>query len=84
MLDNFEQVVAAGPLLADLLQARRASLLVTSRGILHLYGEHEYMVAPLAVPDTEHLPASDQLTQYAAVALFIERARAVRPDFHVD
>ena len=64
---------------------RRAGLkvLVTSREVLHLYGEHEYAVPPLALPDLTRLPPLERLTQYEAVRLFIERAQAVQPDFAV-
>jgi predicted ATPase len=57
---------------------------VTSRVVLRLSGEHEFPVPPLALPDPRSLPAVDTLSQYAAVALFIQRALAVRPDFRVD
>lgn len=85
LLDNFEQVVAAAPLLAALLAAcPRLKCLVTSRVVLHLSGEYEFPVPPLALPDPRHLPAIDTLSQYGAVELFIQRALAVRPDFRVD
>ena len=52
MLDNFEQVLDAAPLVAELLAAApELKVLVTSREVLHLYGEHEYAVPPLALPD---------------------------------
>jgi predicted ATPase/transcriptional regulator with XRE-family HTH domain len=84
LLDNFEQVVDAAPVLAELLKAAHAlKLLVTSRTILHLSGEYEFIVPSLTLPDSHHLPPLDQLSQYAAVALFIERARAVKADFQL-
>ena len=84
VLDNFEQVATAAPLLADLLRAApRLKFLVTSRIVLHLYGEHEFPVPPLALADPKHLPPLARLNQYAAVALFIQRAQAVKPDFVV-
>jgi len=84
VLDNFEQVLDAGPLIAALLTAAPAlKVLVTSREVLHLYGEHEYEVPPLSLPDLYHLPPIERLTQYEAVRLFIERAQAVRSDFAV-
>ncbi|MDQ5851070.1 MAG: adenylate/guanylate cyclase domain-containing protein [Chloroflexota bacterium] len=84
VLDNFEQVVTSAPLVTDLLRAApHLKVLVTSREVLHLYGEHEYAVSPLALPDLTQLPSLDRLTQYAAVELFIQRARAVKPDFQV-
>jgi predicted ATPase len=85
LLDNFEQVVAAAPLVAELLAAcPRLKCLVTSRVVLHLSGEHAFPVPPLELPDPRHLPAVDALSQYAAVALFVQRALAVKPDFRVD
>src|SRR6266568_42785 len=85
VLDNFEQVVAAAPLVTELLAAcPRLKCLVTSRVVLRLSGEHEFPVPPLDLPDPRHLPAVETLSQYAAVALFIQRALAVKPDFRVD
>lgn len=82
VLDNFEQVVAAAPSLTDLLAAcPLLKLLVTSRAVLHVRGEHEFIVPPLAVPRHTHLPAVAVLAQYEAVSLFLERARAIKPDF---
>jgi len=84
VLDNFEQLTAAAPVVSDLLTTcPGVKALVTSRGSLHLNGEHELAVSPLAVPDLERLPPLEILTQYAAVELFIERATAVRPGFAV-
>jgi predicted ATPase/DNA-binding SARP family transcriptional activator len=84
LLDNFEHLLAAAPVVAELLAAApRLKVLVTSRAVLHLRGEHEFPVPPLAVPDPKRLPPSEELSQYAAVALFIQRALAVRPGFRV-
>jgi non-specific serine/threonine protein kinase len=82
VLDNFEQLMPAAPTVAALLHAcPRLKVLVTSRAALRLSGEHELPVPPLACPDPRHLPDVDALTRYEAVALFIQRAQAVRPDF---
>ena len=82
LLDNLEQVVAAAPMLAELLVAcPRLKLLTTSRAILHLDGEHAFPVPPLALPDLTHLPDQEALAQQAAVALFLQRAQAMQPDF---
>jgi predicted ATPase len=82
VLDNFEQVVDAAPLLTELLQnAPGPRALVTSRSRLRVRGEHEFRVEPLPHPDPGQLPTLDALTEYAAVALFVERAREVQPDF---
>jgi predicted ATPase/class 3 adenylate cyclase len=84
LLDNFEQLLGGVASLADLLNAAPdVKLLVTSRAPLHLAAEHEYPVPPLDLPDVEHLPDAAALSQYEAVALFVERARAIRPDFAV-
>jgi predicted ATPase/DNA-binding CsgD family transcriptional regulator len=82
LLDNFEQVVSAAPIVAELLAAApRLHLLVTSRASLHLSGEHEFVVPPLSLPDQQDLPPLERLTQYGAVRLFIKRAQAVQADF---
>ena len=84
VLDNFEQILAAAPVVAELLAScPNLCVLVTSREPLHLRVEHEYAVPPLATPDPAHLPAPERLSEYAAVALFVERAAAVRADFAV-
>jgi len=84
VLDNFEQILAAASVVSELLGTSHGlKILVTSRAPLELRGEHELMVPPLALPDLKHLPAIEALAQYAAVALFIERARAIRSDFVV-
>src|SRR5207248_9749438 len=84
LLDNFEQVLATAPKLSDLLSGcLHLKILVTSRAVLHIRAEHEFPVPPLALPDFTHLPESEALSQYAAVALFLERARAVKPDFEL-
>ena len=84
LLDNFEQVLEAAPAVAELLAAApRLTVLATSRASLHLRGEKEYPIPPLPLPDRRRLPPLDSLPQYAAVALFIQRALDARPDFHM-
>jgi predicted ATPase/class 3 adenylate cyclase len=84
VLDNFEQVTGAAGVVSDILShAPRVNILVTSRIVLRLSGEQEYPVPPLALPDPEHLPDLQTLSQYEAVALFIDRARSMKPDFAV-
>lgn len=81
VLDNFEQVLAAASDLTDLLLACPGlKMLVTSRAVLRVQGEYEFIVPPLALPKRTHLPAIEVLTQYASVALFLERALAIKPD----
>jgi predicted ATPase/class 3 adenylate cyclase len=84
LLDNFEQIVSAAPVVGKLLEDTPGlRILATSRVPLRLRGEQEYPLVPLPLPDPSHLPTAERLTQYAAVALFVERAAAVRPDFLV-
>jgi predicted ATPase len=84
LLDNFEQVAAAAPLVAELLAAcPQVKIVVTSREALRIYGEYEFPVPPLALPDPKHLPEITYLSHYAAIALFIQRAQAIKPDFHM-
>jgi predicted ATPase/serine/threonine protein kinase len=82
LLDNFEHLLAAAPVVTELLGASRAlKILVTSRAALHIYGEQEFQVPPLALPDPRSLCPVELLTEYPAVALFVQRARAVKPSF---
>jgi predicted ATPase/DNA-binding SARP family transcriptional activator len=84
LLDNFEQVLEAAPLVAELLAAApRLKVLVTSRTVLRLRGEKNLAVPPLSLPDPQHLPSLETLTQYAAVELFIQRVLDFKPDFGV-
>ncbi|MDP9178510.1 MAG: protein kinase [Gemmatimonadota bacterium] len=82
LLDNFEQVVAAAPIVTDLLGTSAGlKVLVTSRVVLHLTGEHEWQVPPLAVPDLQSLASREELASFPAIELFRQRARAAKPDF---
>ncbi|HEU5102048.1 MAG TPA: tetratricopeptide repeat protein, partial [Roseiflexaceae bacterium] len=84
LLDNFEHVLEAGPLLATLLAACPSlKLLITSRAPLHLRGEREVEVAPLALPDLRQPPDLDPRAQAPAVRLFVARVQDVRPDFRL-
>jgi predicted ATPase/class 3 adenylate cyclase len=84
VLDNFEQVLGAAPTVTELLAgAPGLKVLATSRAPLGLYGEKEYAVPPLSVPDVRHLPDLKTLSQYEAVRLFIERAKSAKADFEV-
>ncbi len=83
LLDNFEQIVAAAPLIALLLaQCPGLKALVTSRSPLHLEGEQRYPLAPLSLPPEGGLTL-DGLRQSDAAALFIQRVRAIRPNLTV-
>src|SRR5262249_21983229 len=82
VLDNFEHVVAAAPAVVELVAAcPRVTVLVTSRAPLRVRWEQEYPVAPLALPSPDLARDLAALAVAPAVALFVQRARAVRPDF---
>jgi predicted ATPase len=84
LLDNFEHVIEASPLLVELLEAcPDLKLLVTSREVLRLHAEHQFVVPPLALPDPRNLPDDGSLAQLPAVRLFLQRAQAIRSDFHM-
>src|SRR5438445_3027794 len=84
VLDNFEQILPAAPIVGQLLGASSAlKVIASSRAPLRISGEQEFPVPPLEVPDPQHLPTLDVLAQSDAVRLFVERAGAVRPDFRV-
>jgi predicted ATPase/DNA-binding CsgD family transcriptional regulator len=81
LLDNFEQIISAAPLLSELLSVcANLRILVTSRESLRLRGEHEFPLAPLALPD---LPSIELLSQSPSIALFVQRAQAIQPDFQL-
>jgi predicted ATPase/DNA-binding CsgD family transcriptional regulator len=82
ILDNFEQVIGGAPMISNLLAAApHLKILVTSREVLQIYGEQEYPVPPLDLPILDHLLPLPELSQIEAIDLFIQRAKAVRPDF---
>lgn len=84
LLDNFEQVISAAPLVAELLGAcSELYILVTSREGLHVRGEREYLVPPLAVPTRTNRSLLESPWQSPAVELFIDRAKAVKPDLKI-
>jgi predicted ATPase/DNA-binding winged helix-turn-helix (wHTH) protein len=82
ILDNFEHLVRAAATVADLLAiTSHLKIMVTSREALHVYGEHEFPVPPLMLPDVRSISSVGAVSQYPAVALFVQRAVAVKPDF---
>ncbi|MCA1723185.1 MAG: tetratricopeptide repeat protein [Thermomicrobia bacterium] len=84
VLDNFEHLLNAAPIVGAVLAAcPRLAALVTSRAPLHIYGEHEFPLEPLAVPPARRSADIAALARVPAVDLFIQRARAVRPDFRL-
>jgi predicted ATPase/DNA-binding winged helix-turn-helix (wHTH) protein len=85
LLDNFEHLVQAAPVVAELLaMGANLKILVTSRAALHVYGEHEFPVPPLALPDPRSATSMEVLSECPAVALFIQRAVAAKPDFELN
>ncbi len=84
VLDNVEQIPAIAPFLSDLLSTTMLlKVMVTSRAVLHLYGEHEFDVPPLDVCPPDQAPRSDTLSQFPAIRLFAERAQAIDPAFQI-
>jgi len=84
VLDNLEQVISAASKIGELLSAAPHLKIVTSsREKLRVYGEHEYPVPPLALPDLKKKPTVAVLSQYEAIALFIQRAKAANPNFEI-
>jgi predicted ATPase/class 3 adenylate cyclase len=84
VLDNFEQLLDAARTVGELLDGSPGvQVVATSRAPLRIAAEHVFPVPPLALPDPKSLPPWEALSQYEAVALFIERARAVAPSFAV-
>jgi len=82
LLDNFEHLLDAAPLLADLLSScAHLKVLATSRAALQLRAERRWPVAPLALPDPAQRTAITAVARAPAVALFVERAQAVAPAF---
>ena len=82
VLDNFEHLVSAAPVVSHLLTVGpKLKIAVTSQAPLHVYGEHEFPVPPLALPDLRSIPAVEVLSRMPAVALFVERATAVKREF---
>jgi predicted ATPase/transcriptional regulator with XRE-family HTH domain len=82
ILDNFEHLLGAAPVVADILAAGpRVKVLATSRAPLRVRGEREYPVPPLDLPATEEARDLAALAATDAVAFFVDRAQAIRPDF---
>ena len=84
VLDNFEHLLHASPTVAELLViGPNLKILATSRAALHIYGENEFPVSPLALPDPLRVPPVQDLSQYPAVALFVQRAVTAKPGFEL-
>ena len=84
VLDNVEQIPTIGSFISDLLSsAPSLKIMVTSRVVLHLYGEHEFDVSPLDVHTPDQFLDLDAVSQVPAIRLFVERAQAVNPAFQI-
>jgi predicted ATPase len=84
LLDNFEHLIPGASVVADLVSAGTPlKILVTSRAPLHVYGEHEFPVPALELPDSRATTDTQAIAHSEAVDLFAQRALAVRPDFAV-
>jgi len=84
VLDNVEQIPEIAPFMSDLLNSSAdLKIIVTSRTVLHLYGEHEFDVPPLAVDTPNHALHLEDISGLPAVRLFVERAQAVHPTFQL-
>jgi predicted ATPase len=82
LLDNFEHLVSAAPVITQMLTTGpKLKVAVTSQAPLHVYGEHEFPVPPLALPDLKSIPSLELLARLPAIALFVERAQAVKREF---
>src|SRR5271170_3023962 len=82
LLDNFEHLVAAASVVAQMLTAGpKLKVVVTSQAPLHIYGEHEFPVPPLALPDPKSIAPLEEISRLPAIALFVERAQAVKNQF---
>jgi len=82
LLDNFEHLVSAAPVVAQMLTTSpKLKVVVTSQSPLHVYGEHEFPVPPLALPDPKFIPPLEVLARLPAIALFVARAEAVKREF---
>ena len=85
VLDNFEHLLGAAPEVAELIETcPNLAILVTSRATLHVRGEQEYPVPPLALPASTRLPAVEEVVGSPSGRLFLERARAASPMFRVE
>jgi hypothetical protein len=84
VLDNFEQITAAAPEVSEILDAcPGVKAMVTSRTVLRVYGEHEFSVPPLPVPEPNAPLSPGRLLDFPSIALFVQRAKAVKPDFYL-
>ena len=84
LLDNLEHILAASAFVVELMEScRLLKVLVTSRAALHVYGEYEFPVPPLALPDSRLVTSLAALAENPSICLFAQRAAAVMPDFEL-
>jgi predicted ATPase/DNA-binding CsgD family transcriptional regulator len=84
ILDNLEQLPGVGGIVGDLLsRCPNLRIVATSRGPLHVRGEREYPVGPLAIPSADEEGSLDRLLANPSIALFVDRARAIDPRFEL-
>jgi len=84
VLDNVEQIPGIAPFISDLLSTAAAlKVMVTSRAVLHLYGEHEFDVSPLDVCPPDYVSDPGYVSQFPATRLFVERAQTINPAFQI-
>ncbi len=82
VLDNFEHLVSGAPVITQMLTTGpKLKVAITSQAPLHVYGEHEFPVPPLALPNLKSIPPLEVLSGLPAVALFVQRAQAVKREF---
>jgi len=84
LLDNFEQVATAAPMLLEVLETcSQVKMLVTSRETLHIRGEQVFALLPLPLPDLTRSSTPEALSEVAAIDLFTRRVKAIKPDFNL-
>src|SRR6516164_4144654 len=84
LLDNMEHILAASSIVVELIEASRSlKVLVTSRAPLRVYGEYEFPVPPLALPDPRQMNSLPALAENPSIVLFAQRAQAVQPAFQL-
>ncbi len=85
VIDNFEHVIDAAPVVGKLIAGvPGVKIMTSSREVLRVYGEHEYPVPPLGLPEHSQSQTAAVISEYEAVSLFIQRARASQPSFEID
>ena len=84
VLDNFEQVVSAAPLVGEIIAGtENLQIIVSSREVLRIAGEHAYPVPPLGMPEDARRQTADVYAEYEAIRLFVDSAQAAKPDFAI-